>query len=142
MTEQEIQKADAVLRKKTIWSAGVILVVCLLANRALSGYLGAAGDDIDLLTQRVRHAVYMLALAVLPILYFSFYFLGLARRVIAEGRFPPTGMSVIKDTAVQSGTQARRKGYFLAVFSITLGLTFIALPIIMFLLLNTIISSV
>lgn len=58
-----------------------------------------------------------------------------------ESRFPPLGMPVIKDTVIKTGVSARRKAYALAAMSIIIGIVFIMLPIILFLLLDAIVGS-
>jgi hypothetical protein len=141
MLENEIQKADPTLRTKTLWLTCVVFVVGFAANHFLVGYLDGAGDDLALLTTRARHAVYLFALATLPAIYFSIYLWRLARGTIAESRFPPSNTPVIKDTRIQQGSRARRRGYFLAAFAIILGTTFALLPTVMYFLLEAIIGT-
>ena len=121
MTESDIQKADPTLRKKITWLLLLIFVAGFSASRLLAVYLEAAGDDIQLLTDRLHHAVYLLTVAVLPALYFSFYLWRVSRRVLSESRFPPTKMAVIKDTPIRTGVSARRRGYFMGAIAIMLG---------------------
>lgn len=140
MVENKVQKADLALRAKTFRYVLGIFVLAMLVKHLLVGYLEGAGDDMELLIARTYHAVYILAFAALPAIYFSYYLWRLARLTLAQSRFPPNDTLVIKDTVIRQGQAARRLAYVLATFSILLGSAFIVLPMLVYFVLNAMVA--
>ena len=128
--EREIIKADPKYKKQLLIRF-LILVICLaigltfmrahmenLGTQALAGFL------------RV-----MLWIIFVPPILFAIFFISFALRCQKEGRFPPTGTKVIKDTVVLHGQDAKRRSLMIIVVSaamilISLGGIFFALTLI------------
>lgn len=73
----------------------------------------------------------MLVLLSLPLLALAAYLWALGRRIVNTQRFPPAGMRVIRDTPVLTGDAALRRGRWLQLLAVTLGLLSLALAILL-----------
>lgn len=62
----------------------------------------------------------MLWIIFVPPILFAIFFISFALRCQKEGRFPPTGTKVIKDTVVLHGQDAKRSSLMIIVISVLL----------------------
>jgi hypothetical protein len=80
-------------------------------------------------TERVRWALALLGFAGgLPMAAFAAYFWHLGSSVLRAGRFPPPGVSVVRDTWVRTGPEARRRGRVIRLFALVLLVAAVAMP--------------
>jgi hypothetical protein len=107
----EIQYADPAARRRVLLLFAVVLVVMLplawAGDRWLDGVLALERTEARAaLAIGLRRAV--AAVALLLIAYAAHVFRH-GRRIARTGRFPPPGVSVIRDTVVLEGDAARRR---------------------------------
>ncbi len=111
----EIQRGDPRVRRQA-----VLIVVCgtlagmtllWLAESYRPSLEAWVRSDPDRMPSRLRLLTLLLASAVtLPVLGIAAYFWRLGRRTVRAQRFPPPGVSVMRDALVQTGNLARRRG--------------------------------
>lgn len=110
--EHEVVKADRETRRKalillaTAAAAGVLVISCL--RPAFIDYLNS--QDVFRKVFILKTTLAFLFLSVIPA---GVYIYCLARKIVNEKRFPPTGMKVIKDVRLVTGRKAVLRGYVL-----------------------------
>jgi len=104
MSEPEIQKADPSARRKAliIMLVGAMVGVPLSLN--VEGWLKTNSELI------LSHPLILCATLALPLLVGAGWSWLLGCRIVASKKWPPPGMKVIKDTRVEIGDRAVRRG--------------------------------
>jgi hypothetical protein len=114
----ELHRADPRARRNAL----MVLLGGTLAGLILLALVESAGDDLRRwitsdprgFDMRFRVVTWCFALlACGPILGFATYLWMFGRRVISEGRFPPSGVAMLADTIVLRDAQARARGRLL-----------------------------
>jgi hypothetical protein len=111
------QAADAVARRRALL---IVVIVALTGGLAIWSFAAlrpaieewvASGGDVGVRVRRFRIVLLGLwAFVSLPLVAFAVYFWRLGRRILLTGRFPPPGMSVVRDTPILTGAASRRGG--------------------------------
>jgi len=128
--EREIIKADPKYKKQLLIRF-LILVICLAIGLAfLRSHM--ENSDPQVLAECLSIVLWLI---FIPPILFAVFFIRFALRCQKEGRFPPTGTKVIKDTVVLHGQDAKRRSLMIIVVSaamilISLGGIFFALTLI------------
>ena len=119
-----IQPADPVARRKAVLLIGIgALLGGVLLWIFESGQLGLAEwvfDPSGHQEERLSWIIGALGVLSLPLFFGSFYLLRFGQSVIDAQRFPPPGVSVIRDTPVLSGEEAIFRGRLIRYASIFL----------------------
>jgi hypothetical protein len=118
MSSGEVVRADPALRRTVLVLVAGIFVAGVLVIAALPQLLAALGP----LSQRSRgEAVLFLVAFITPFAVLActggFHAISVSARALREGRFPPHGMRVLRDSPVVTGPVVR----VLAVLGLTLG---------------------
>ena len=109
---KEIQRGDPSARRKAV----TILIAGAIVGAALLAIAGAVRPDLEAWLKedlRGRSRIVLGAIAVLmagPLLALAAYLWHLGGRVVATGRFPPSGARLVRDTPVVTGSAATRAG--------------------------------
>jgi hypothetical protein len=100
-------------------AAGVALIAILQAYQP--ALLEWASSDPARTRSRAQLLIALVSIIVLaPLAGFGHYVWRLGTRTLREERFPPEGLSVIRDVLVMRGAQARARGQLLRGFGIAL----------------------
>ena len=106
----EIQKASVGARI----GLGVMVVAFFLAALLGQPYLDNLGEWIASDPEQAFERVYLMILVVsvfsVPLLAVGLMYVYLGSRAVSTERFPPEGMSVIVDTPIKRGREARSSG--------------------------------
>lgn len=108
----DIQPADPRARRLAL----LIVAVAAAAGFLLIGSAGSLQPDLEAwIAEEPRGRLRLLMLAAIlatsaPLLGFAAYFWGLGQRILRAQRYPPPGMTVVRDTPVVTGEAARRRG--------------------------------
>lgn len=131
---RQVQRVDPVVRRRLILvllvaaTAGAGLVLWL--ERWLQGFQGRLPDDPVPPTEQIE---WLLAgfslLSTLPLLIGAVFVWRYGSAIVAADRFPPPGSSVVRDTPIVTGNAARRRGFLLRVFALTLAGFAVAVPL-------------
>lgn len=111
----ELQRADSRARA---YAVAIVVVGTLLGGAALALLQSQRDDLIAWMVEnplRLKTSILggVVVLFLIPLLLASVWAWRLGTRVLDEGRFPPQGMKVVRDTVVVLGVQARRRGRLL-----------------------------
>ena len=141
MNDQKIARADPQLRKTSCYILIAVLIFLALLSYFLQAYLDSSDIDSNELIRRLYNAVYLLGFSISLVIYplWRFYLFG--RRVRFEQRFPPQGVKVIRDTEILQGRPAQLRGYLIEICSMLMGMMFLAIPIVMFLVLEIFVTG-
>ena len=141
MNDQKIARADPQLRKTSCYILIAVLIFLALLSYFLQAYLDSSNIDPNELIRRLYNAVYLLGFSISLVIYplWRFYLFG--RRVRFEQRFPPQGVKVIRDTEILQGRPAQLRGYLIEICSMLMGMMFLAIPIVMFLVLEIFVTG-
>ncbi|MGH8251106.1 MAG: hypothetical protein ACREVI_10505 [Steroidobacteraceae bacterium] len=120
----EIQRADPVLRRRALIAAVAIAAVGWAAFFVLQAWLVDIRDaDLADAREKLEQGLVWGSWAVaLPVAMLAVYLWQLGARVLRAGRYPLPGASVIRDTPVLAGREARRRGIVLQALAVLLGL--------------------
>ena len=132
----EIQKADPRARRNAVLLIAVISLVAIasapwLAEVAIQLERWISEDPGQSAERLGRLLVGAAAAIAVPLFGLAFWLYRFATRIRRAGRFPPPGVSVVRDTRVAFGSAAVRRAwffYFLAFYACALGL---AAPIVL-----------
>jgi hypothetical protein len=128
---KEIQRGDPSARRKAV----TILVVGAIAGVTLLVVAGAVRPDLEAWLKedlRGRSRIVLGAIAVLmagPLLALAAYLWRLGGRVVATGRFPPSGTRLVRDTPVVTGGAAARAGRVLQSCAVALAAAAVLLTV-------------
>ncbi len=107
-----IQKTDPETRKRAFSWIGVITIIGVAAIHwglpALKTYLFSLPPKDSL-----KMVCWILLLTFLSVSPLGVYLCLLGRRTLVTHQFPPVGTKVTRDTAILTGSSARRRGQFL-----------------------------
>lgn len=119
----EIQQADISTRRKAIKAfiataiAGLLVIWAFEQNK--TAIFNWVLHDPSQTASRVKIFLWIIcALMEIPLLGAAVFFWNLGGRILAAERFPPPGSSVIRDTRVLEGQQARARGYLFRAFAV------------------------
>jgi hypothetical protein len=99
--------------------AGVALVA--ISQRYQPALLDWAASDPARMRARAQLLIAAVAVILLgPLAAFAIYIWRLGSRTLAEQRFPPEGLAVIRDVLVMRGAEARARGRLLRGFATAL----------------------
>ena len=138
--EETVVRADertrrialAVLIGSTALGAAAILAL----RSYFAGLEALAETDPDLAIAKGSALLAGTSIAMgVSLVAFGGYLFLLSRRIAASGRFPPPGMRVIRDTAVSTGREARRRATATLVMAVVLLAGGVLLPVATFRLL-------
>lgn len=88
--------------------------------------------DVDAAVESVRRLMWVLVFTMpLPILGFAAYLVWVASRVRDSARFPPPGMSVVRDTVVLAGDAALRRARILIIQAVLLSVVGLSTSVVM-----------
>lgn len=111
MNERMI-RADRTLRKKVIiWAvffglAGVLIIQVVYS--AFDGLESLAETDPEQALSSLKKILTAITVTnAFGSSLFAFYFVSVAARILASGRYPPPGMRVLRDTRVRTGKKAK-----------------------------------
>lgn len=129
----EVQKADAVARRKAI----VLLLVVAVLGMGLISIMemnqSKLNDWIETnaTTITLNPSAVIAALIVLfaPIYLAARYLFSLGSRIVHAERFPPPGEAVVRDTKIITGDAAIFRGRILQILSVTMA---VLISVIMF----------
>ena len=140
MNDQQIARADPELRKTSCYILIAALIALALLSYFLEAYLDGTNIDSNELVRRLFNTVYIFGFSISLVIYplWRFYIFG--RRVRLEQRFPPLGVKVIRDTEILQGEAAKRRGYLIEICSLLMGTLFIAIPIVMYMVLEVLVT--
>ncbi len=114
--------ADKNLRKKFIIFLGLTITAIFLFAPYFNDYI----EQIKQISKENPEVAFKktilifkiaLGIASLILLVTGVYLIGLARRILKSGQYPPPGMRVISNTRLRNGTQAKRAAISLIVLS-------------------------
>jgi hypothetical protein len=110
---QGVVQADKNLRKKFIIFLGLTIIAIFLFAPYFNDYI----EQIKQISKENPEVAFKKAILILKIalgivslilLVTGVYLIGLARRILKSGQYPPPGMRVISNTRLRTGTQAKR----------------------------------
>ena len=132
----EIQKADPHARRKALWIILIGTIVgaigIILLKSQLHLFEQWLGNDSHLALERLKLALAVIAiLTAVPLLGLAIYIWRLGTRIIKTQRFPPPGMTVVRDTPVLTGNAARLRARVMQTFAGITALMALALPIVL-----------
>jgi len=115
-------KLDRADQKERMRWVGILLLMAIAGGAAIVWLLPALTGRLESADpeRALKILVITLALLFIPFVLAGLIIMGLARRTLVSGRFPPPGVKVIKDTVVLRGSDARRRGYILMVLGLLL----------------------
>ena len=114
-----IQKADPDLRRNVLLGlVGVAAIGSIVLQWGLPRVIEAIASQEP--AQALRALQVLVIAAFAPALPMAYFVYKVARRVKTSQRFPPPGMTVIRDTQVQTGEAAKHLGNALIAVSIVL----------------------
>ena len=142
MNDQQIARADAELRRTSCYILLAVLIFFALLSYFLEAYLDGTNIDTNEMIRRLYNAVYILGASISLIIYplWRLYLFG--RRVRFEQRFPPQGVKVIRDTEILQGRPAKLRGYLIEICSLLMGILFLAIPIVMYMVLEMFVTGI
>lgn len=119
----EIQKADLPTRRRLITVlivlalGGFLVIFAFEQNKtALFNWVLTGPTQTAL---RVKIMLWLIcAVLEIPLLGIAIFTWKMADRILIAERFPPPGMPVIRETIVQVGQRARRRGRLLQAFAV------------------------
>jgi len=120
----ETQKADPHSRRAAVAIVGggtiVGVILITVARRFRPEFEAWLKEDLS--DRLIFVVVTMTILTTGPLLGLAAYVWHLGRRVLRAERYPPPGLRVIHDTPVVTGPAARRRGRWLQLYAVVLGL--------------------
>lgn len=135
MSEPEIQKTDPAARRKAL----ILLLLGLVGGVILSLNLERwLKENSELI---LAYPELLCVLLALPLLIGGGWAWWLGGRVITSHRWPPPGMKVIKDTEVELGDRAVRRGVGIRVIAGVIIVGACATAIMMWLLLGSVVKQ-
>ena len=135
MSEQEIQKADPAARRKALILLLIGAAIGVVLSLNLEGWLKANSELI------LARPWILCVPITLPILIGAGWAWMFAGRIIRSRRWPPPETRVIKDTPVEEGDAAVRRGMTIRVIASLLVIGACALSVMMWMLIKTVGNS-
>lgn len=132
MSESEIQKADPTARRTALILLLVGAAIGVVLSLNLEGWLKANGELI------LSRPWILCVPLTLPILIGAGWAWMFAGRIIESRRWPPAGTRVIKDTKVEEGDVAVKRGTVIRAIAVLLVIGAFALATMMWLLIETV----
>jgi hypothetical protein len=123
------QPADPALRRRTWLLVALVLAVSSMGFFWLQAWIA----DLESRPPPAALAALLSALRICTVgivvllVGCALYLWSFARRVARDGRFPPRGQRVIRDTPILEGTAARRRARILRALAVLLVLSSVAL---------------
>jgi hypothetical protein len=138
---KEIQKADPQARRRAILilTLGTVIgcVLILLLEHHGPALRDWITQDPEKLAARAQSGLLIsIALVSVPLLAFAAYLWRLGSRIARAERFPPPGLTVVRDTPVLRGRPARRRGRLAQALAGCLAFMACALPVVFWWLLK------
>lgn len=126
-SEREYQRADPAARRRALQKMLPLFLVGLLTAVALTTLANRAdaGQSVQMLFVMLALLVVICLVMLWPIR--RLWLIG--RDAGKTQRFPPPGLTVLRDTPVFHGEEARRRGRVMQVFATTLGVFVILTPL-------------
>ncbi len=142
---EEIQKANAAARTKTIALMSVVCVIGLGLIAAVETYQSKLTNWIEanamIISQNPSVVIATLIVLFAPLYVAGYYVFSLGSRIARAKRFPPPGQAVVRDTIIATGVQAVMRGRILQMLSVAMALTITIVIFLAWNVLNEIAST-
>jgi len=130
-----VQPADSTSRRRLIWWLVLAAAFGVIALGLFERLQEWVMDDPSQIAERAKWLIVSLLLPILPMLVGCAHIWRLGGRVVAEQRFPPQGVSVIRDTLVVEAGAAVTRGRVMQVLSVVLAIACVLPPLVLWVLL-------
>ena len=120
----------AVLIVIAFGALGAVLILTFEHFRA--DFLSWITSDPGQRSRRLGFITLLLGAAMpVPLLGFAFYVWNLGTKVVREQQFPPSGMTVIRDTVIMRGSSAVWRGRAGQILAVSFGILSIVFPLLL-----------
>lgn len=139
--QDEIDKADPALRRRLILLLLIATAVGFVLIRAYPTFVNWALGDPDTAAARSIWIAASLLLLLLPVLLVARSVWRFGQASAENGRFPPQGQTVIRDTRVLRDAAAVRRGRLLQWLAVILSVLTLSLPLAMWLMIGALLGT-